>query len=149
MRDHLDEVEHATLIDFHLAEDLKRDPKVTAIEGKLPCALSSVADASLDVVICVSILEHVWDDRRFLDECRRVLAPGGLLYVHVPSWRGKVILEICAFRFGWSTDEMNDHKRYYNPRDLWPLLRAAGFVPHAITCRHHQFGCSTFAVCRV
>jgi SAM-dependent methyltransferase len=149
IRDEIDVLEHATLIDFQLADDLKAHPKVTAIEGELPGALASLDDESLDVVVCVSILEHLWNDLGFLEDCRRVLAPGGLLYVHVPSWRGKVLLEICAFRFGWSTDEMNDHKRYYDPRELWPLLRSAGFLPHAITCKHHQFGCATFGACRV
>ena len=44
---------------------------------------------------------------------------------------------------------MDDHKRYYDPRDLWPLLVEAGFAPHAIRCRRHKFGLNTFAVCRV
>ena len=36
-----------------------------------------------------------------------------------------------AFRLGLSpADEMNDHKRYYDPRDLWPML-VAGRVPPA------------------
>lgn len=148
MREHLHEVAHATLVDFQVAADLKELPRVTAIEGTMPEALSKVEDASLDVVICVSVLEHIWDDAALLQECRRVLAPGGVLYVHVPSWHGKRLLEISAFRFGISADEMDDHKRYYNPTDLWRLLRTAGFMPHAITCRYHQLGCSTYAVCR-
>ena len=44
---------------------------------------------------------------------------------------------------------MNDHKRYYDPRDLWPMLVEAGFVPSDIRCRRHKFGLNTFAVCRV
>ncbi|MFZ2803652.1 MAG: class I SAM-dependent methyltransferase [Patescibacteria group bacterium] len=44
-----------------------------------------LADASVDGVICRSVLEHVerpWDALR---EMRRILKPGGLLYVQVPS----------------------------------------------------------------
>ena len=137
-----------TLVDFQIAADLKEFRTCTAIEGTMPEALSRVEDASLDVVICVSVLEHMWDDAALLQECRRVLAPGGVLYVHVPSWHGKRLLEISTFRFGISADEMDDHKRYYNPTDLWRLLRTAGFMPHVITCRYHQLGCSTYAVCR-
>jgi hypothetical protein len=44
---------------------------------------------------------------------------------------------------------MDDHKRYYDPRDLWPLLVDAGFRPSAIRCRRHKFTLNTFAVCRV
>jgi len=148
MRPLLGEVEHATLIDFRVADDLKQHSHVTAIEGELPDVLARIEDASLDVVICISVLEHIWDDARTLEECRRILVPGGVLYVHVPSWRGKRPLEIQAFRFGLGAEEMQDHKRYYDPRDLWPRLRAAGFMPGSITCRRHQFGFSTFAVCR-
>jgi SAM-dependent methyltransferase len=149
VRDYVGVVKHATLIDFQLADDLKTNPKITAFEAELPGAIGKIQDGSLDVVICISVLEHVWDHAEYLAECRRILAPDGLLYVHVPSWWGKVILEICAFRFGWSAEGIDDHKRYYGPRDLWPLLRAAGFLPHQITCRRQQLGCSTFAVCRV
>jgi SAM-dependent methyltransferase len=144
----LDEVAHATVIDLQLAPHLATDPRVTAIEGELPSALGEIEDGSLDVVLLVSVLEHVWDHVQLVAECRRVLAPGGVLYVHVPSWRGKFFLEVAAFRFGWSTEGIDDHKRYYDPRDLWPVLRAAGFAPSAITCRHQLFGCATYARCR-
>ena len=43
---------------------------------------------------------------------------------------------------------MDDHKTYYDPRDLWPLLVRAGFRPQAIRCLRHKFGLNTFAVCQ-
>jgi len=43
---------------------------------------------------------------------------------------------------------MNDHKMYFDPRDLWPLLVRAGFSPRNIRCFKHKFGLNTFAVCR-
>ena len=47
--------------------------------------------------------------------------------VNVPSWRGKRFLELSAFRLHLSpAAEMDDHKRYYDPRDLWPMLVAGG-----------------------
>ncbi len=59
-------------------------------------------------------------------------------------------LEFAAFRLGVSpAEEMDDHKRYYDPRDLWPMLVAAGFRPSQIRCHRHKFGLNTFAVCRV
>jgi SAM-dependent methyltransferase len=146
----LPEVEHAVLVDVALADDLKADRRVTAIEGALPDALAEIPDRSLDVVICVSVLEHLWDPLATLEESRRVLAAGGVCLVNVPSWRGKWFLEFSAFRLGLSPAcEMDDHKAYFDPRDLWPLLVRAGFVPHAISCYRHKFGLNTFAACRV
>jgi SAM-dependent methyltransferase len=47
---------------------------VEAMLQKLP-----LADASQDVICCVSVLEHTDQYRTILDEFRRVLKPGGLL----------------------------------------------------------------------
>jgi SAM-dependent methyltransferase len=145
----LDEVASATVIDVALAEDLKAHPKVRAIEGKLPDALSEIEDSSLDVILCVSVLEHLWHPDAALREFHRILAPGGVCVVNVPSWRGKRFLELSAFRLGLSPrEEMDDHKRYFDPRDLWPLLVQAGFLPHGIRCYRYKFGLNTFASCR-
>jgi hypothetical protein len=43
---------------------------------------------------------------------------------------------------------MDDHKNYYDPRDLWPLLVRAGFKPSEIQCYRHKFGLNTWAQCR-
>ena len=47
-----------------------------------------VADASADVVLSTQVLEHVADPERYLDECRRVLRPGGrlMLSTHGMWW---------------------------------------------------------------
>ena len=144
----LGEVDHALLVDVSLAPDLKQHPKVTAIEGGLPDALASLPDESLDVVMMMSVLEHVWQPLECLRALRRLLVPGGQCLINVPSWRGKRYLELAAFRLGVSPpDEMDDHKMYYDVRDLWPLLVQAGFRPRHIQCFAHKFGLNTFAVC--
>jgi SAM-dependent methyltransferase len=146
----LDDVSHAVLVDRDVAPDLHSHPKTTVIEGELPGALVSVPDESLDVVLAVSVLEHLWQPAEALGHFRRVLAPGGTCLVNVPSWWGKRALELAAFRLGATDAAMiDDHKRYYDPRDLWPLLRAAGFHPRSIRCHRHKFGLNTLAVCRV
>lgn len=150
MRTVLDEVRSATLVDISLADDLKSRPNITAIEGKLPGVLQDLPDRSLDVILCMSVLEHLWEPGQALTHFRRLVRPGGVLAINVPSWRGKRALELSAFRLGLSpASEMDDHKRYYDPRDLWPLLVAARFVPHGIRCFRHKLGLNTFAVCKV
>jgi SAM-dependent methyltransferase len=150
MRTVLDRVRSATLVDIALADDLKSRPNITAIEGKLPGVLQDLPDRSLDVILCMSVLEHLWEPGQALTHFRRLVRPGGVLAINVPSWRGKRALELSAFRLGLSpASEMDDHKRYYDPRDLWPLLVAARFVPHGIRCFRHKLGLNTFAVCKV
>lgn len=149
MRRYLDTVGRATLVDLSLADDLKTHPKVNAIEGELPGVLSQLSDQSLDVILCMAVLEHLWEPELSLLEFRRLLRPGGVCAINVPSWAGKPVLEVLAFKLGWSpAEEMEDHKMYYNPRDLWPLLVRAGFRPSHIRVFKHKFRFATFAVCR-
>jgi SAM-dependent methyltransferase len=145
----LDEVGEAVLIDVAIADDLKRHPKVKALEGELPGCLDAIADDSLDVVLMVSVLEHLEQPQTALRSVRRIVAPGGVCLLNVPSWRGKTYLELSAFRLGASpAAEMDDHKMYYDVKDLWPMLVSAGFRPSLIRCFPHKFGLNTFAVCR-
>lgn len=144
----LDRVERLVLLDVSVDASLAEHPRVTVIEGWLPDALAGIADASQDVVICNSVLEHLWEPLPALQHFERILAPAGVLLLNVPSWRGKAFLEFSAFRLGNSPEEMNDHKMYYDPRDLWPLLVRAGFRPGDIRCFRHKFGLNTFARCR-
>jgi len=139
-----------TVVDVALADDLKASSTIRTIEGSLPSVLLDESSASQDVVLCTSVLEHVWEDLATLAEFRRLVAPGGTVIVNVPSWLGKRALEMSAFKLGLSPGaEMDDHKRYYDPRDLWPLLIRAGFTPHLVRCRRHKLGLNTLSVCRV
>jgi SAM-dependent methyltransferase len=144
------DVERLVLADVALADDLKALPNVAAFEGDLLTTVRGIPTGDLDVVMIVSVLEHVWEPLEVMREIRRTLRPGGVCLVNVPSWRGKAALELSAFRLGLSpADEMNDHKMYYDVKDLWPLLVKAGFRPQDIDCFSHKFGLNTFAVCRV
>lgn len=137
------------LVDVSLDPALAERPGTRLVEGYLPDALSTVASASIDVVLCNNVLEHLWEPELTLHEIRRVLRPGGTAVVNVPTWWGKRALEFAAFRVGVApAAEMDDHKCYYDPRDLWPLLVKAGFRPSRIRCRRHKFGLNTLAICR-
>jgi SAM-dependent methyltransferase len=149
VRSILPELGQAVLVDLSLSPELKNHPKVTAFEAVLPGALSHVPSRSLDILLCISVLEHLWDPLTVLQECLRIVRPTGMCLFNVPSWRGKKFLEYSAFRLGLSGKvEIDDHKSYYDVKDLWPILVRAGFRPSNIQCFSHKFGLNTFAVCR-
>ncbi len=49
------------------------------LEEKFP-----LPDASYDGVICMNIMEHIYNHEQFLSECRRILKPGGKILLAVP-----------------------------------------------------------------
>jgi 2-polyprenyl-3-methyl-5-hydroxy-6-metoxy-1,4-benzoquinol methylase len=111
MRTILDQVSEAVLLDVALAPDLTRHPKVRASVGPLAETITALPGRSLDVVLAISVLEHVWEPLALLESVQRLLAPGGCCLINVPSWRGKRYLERAAFQWGVSpASEMDDHK---------------------------------------
>jgi ubiquinone/menaquinone biosynthesis C-methylase UbiE len=134
-------------IDFKVADACKLVPQLTFLEAPAEEALQKLTSESFEVVIMNNTLEHFWEPLEILKEAYRVLQPDGLLMVNVPNWRGKVTLEFVAFQLNKDpSDEMDDHKMYYDIPDLWPLLVKVGFLPSQIKMTYHKFGLSLFAI---
>jgi SAM-dependent methyltransferase len=57
---------------------------------------------SFDVATCISVIEHGVDVEKFWRECRRILRPGGLLYVTTDYWQDKIDLKDDPGAFGLS-----------------------------------------------
>lgn len=58
-------------------------PALAAVRANL--AALPVAGGSIDTVVSLQVIEHVWDHPQFLAECARVLRPGGLLMLSTPN----------------------------------------------------------------
>lgn len=91
-------------------------------DGSLP-----LEHASVDLVWCSEVLEHVADTAHALLEARRVLRPGGRLLVTVP-FHGRVKAALIGLlRFDAHFDPLGQHLRFYTPTSLSATLREAGF----------------------
>jgi SAM-dependent methyltransferase len=133
-------------VDVRISPEARALEKLSFIESTIEAALPELEDGQFDLVLLISVLEHLWEPLPALEHCRRILRPGGTLLVNVPTWRGKFFLEFSAFRLGTSPAvEMDDHKMYYNKSDLWPVLVRAGFKPSRLRLRYHKFGLNLFA----
>jgi SAM-dependent methyltransferase len=136
-------------LDFQIAPELRARERYLFSEGPVEETLARVPRHHFDVVLIISVLEHVKEPAVLLQTAHDVLRFGGLLLVNVPTWRGKWFLEFSAFRLGLSPKvEMDDHKMYYDKRELWPLLVRAGFKPSSLRLTYHKFGLNLFAVAR-
>jgi SAM-dependent methyltransferase len=91
-----------------------------------------VADASVDLVLCTEVLEHVPDPRRFLTEAFRCLIPGGTILLTVP------------FAARWHFIP-HDYWRF-TPSGLDRLLGEAGFVNTCVYARGNAFTVACYKV---
>lgn len=75
------------------------------------------ADESFDLVSALDVVEHLDDDLAALKEMKRVLRPGGRVFLFVPT-----------FMFLWGLqDDVSNHRRRYRLPELRRLLEQAGF----------------------
>jgi len=136
-------------VDFHIAPELKARERFTFHEGTIEETLPELKTETMDVVMLISVLEHLAEPHFAIQSAWRLLKPSGLLLINVPTWVGKRFLELSAFRLGFSPKlEIDDHKMYYGKRDLWPLLVRSCFRPSQIRLRYHKFGLNLFAAAR-
>ncbi len=135
-------------VEFPRAVDARR------VASRVLCSAGEnlpLPKAWFDLVLSHEVLEHVADDRAYLEEIARVLSPGGRLVLFCPNrgypfethgvyWRG-------VYRFGniplvnylpraWR-DRLAPHVRVYSTRDLEKLL--AG-LPLRVVSRTQVFG---------
>jgi SAM-dependent methyltransferase len=136
-------------VDFQIDPQLLGRENLTFYQGTIEEALPKLQAQTFDAVLLISVLEHLSDPLFVIESVRGLLKPSGVFLINVPTWRGKAFLEFFAFRLGLSPKiEMDDHKMYYDKRDLWPFLVRAGFKPSLIKLRYHKFRLNLFAVAR-
>lgn len=73
------------------------------------------ADGTFDVVVSFQVVEHVFDDDRYIAEARRVLTPGGLLLLITPDRAHRLL----PFQRPWN----RWHVREYDAKGLAALVR--------------------------
>jgi 2-polyprenyl-3-methyl-5-hydroxy-6-metoxy-1,4-benzoquinol methylase len=88
----------------------------------------------VDVAVCFSVVEHVEDPVRFLDDVRALLRPGGLLVLSTPNLRD------------WMLDVLPDdygafffravHTWYFDVDSLGRLAQRAGYAASEVRAVH-------------
>jgi SAM-dependent methyltransferase len=104
-----------------------RYPRVDVMQANL--AELPLPDASMDVVVNFQVIEHLWDQAQFVNECARVLRPSGLLMMSTPNR--------ITFSPGRDTPINPFHTRELNADELTELLVEAGFSDVSVSGLFH------------
>lgn len=111
-------------------------------DGKLP-----FKDNSFDKVFLLAVLEHIKIDlvsKLFL-EFKRILKNNGKIILTTPTPKSKKLLEFLAYRMKIiSNQEIKDHKKYYDKKDLVTLANQNGLELNSYNL--FQFGLNSCAI---
>ena len=73
---------------------------------------ASIKEASLSAIGCFDVIEHIENDKKFIDEVHKKLKSGGLIYATVP-----------AYQWLWSQSDLTaGHYRRYNRSMIAELM---------------------------
>jgi SAM-dependent methyltransferase len=109
------------------AHVVRRYPGVAVARANLVAL--PLASASVDAVVSLQVIEHLWDQALFLRECLRVLRPGGTLVVSTPNR--------ITFSPGPDAPLNPFHTRELDPGELAALVGEAGFDAVEVRGLHH------------
>jgi SAM-dependent methyltransferase len=84
------------------------------------------SDGFFDVLVMTELIEHLPDPRPFLQQARRLLRPGGVLYLTTPHGNG---LSARVLGLAWSVVAPPEHLNLFSVASLRTLLAQAGFAP--------------------
>lgn len=87
-----------------------------------------VASASVEVLVTLQVIEHVWNHPEFVRECLRALRPGGLLILSTPNR--------LTFSPGLAAPLNPFHTHEFTAVELVDLLSRCGFVIEAVLGLH-------------
>ena len=93
-------------------------------------ALPDLPSASVDLILCLDVLEHLVDPWKTLRRLDAFLKPGGMWIISVPNIRNYRILSDLAFkgRFNYSDDGILDrtHLRFFTRSSAIQLAETTG-----------------------
>lgn len=94
---------------------------------------------SFDVIFAGEVMEHLYDDRGFLDECYKKLNPGGVLVITVPNlfFTPNRFLMIFGKMPFFAYEEYHYH--FYSKKTLSGLFQDAGFEVTNFVSSHILF----------
>ncbi|MFW5861734.1 MAG: class I SAM-dependent methyltransferase [Spirochaetota bacterium] len=90
-------------------------------------------DNSFDRIICAEVMEHVDDDYQACGELARVVKPGGVVAITVPTFITEMAYDVLTYEYFTSP---GGHVRKYIPRKLASIMDSNGLDVYAVDFKH-------------
>jgi SAM-dependent methyltransferase len=121
---------------FPEAAEIARGRLDDVYEGNIEQMELPIAPASLDVVLCLDVLEHLVDPWSTTSRLARLLKPGGVLIASIPNVRHFRVVLPLLFRGRWDYAQFGlmdrTHLRFFTEHTARHLLRQAGLRVDAV-----------------
>ena len=105
--------------------------------------MDNLKDDSFDTVVSFQVIEHIQNDKKYLEEIYRVLKPGGMALISTPNIRFSLtrnpwhireytpaqLKELCASIFDKVEDYYNANKESVNKITRWDVLNLQYRLP--------------------
>lgn len=100
---------------------------VTVIEKRIEDVDDELG--AVDVIVSFEVIEHLFAPRLFLEQCARLLRPGGLLVLSCPNGEGFDVTLLGDKALAIDAEHVN----LFNPRSLSRLVASHGFTLLEVT----------------
>lgn len=117
-------------------EGLEPDAEASAIalrkygiHTKHPSALFSLLEGSYDAITLWHVLEHVHDLQAYCAQLKKLLKPGGVLFVAVPNYTS---YDAVKYNEHWAAYDVPRHLYHFSPAAMKQLMQQHGLSIRSI-----------------
>lgn len=139
----------ARVTGIDLAEELIKTARAHAAESGLDITYQTISTrdmanahaGSFDVVTCLEMLEHVTEPDAIIDDCARLLRPGGQVFFSTINRSPKAWLFAIAgaeYALGLLPPGTHTYGQFLRPSELAKWSRRSGLRVHEITGMHYN-----------
>lgn len=98
--------------------------------GNAEQLLPTFSSSQYDLILCLDVLEHLVDPWQVVDECARLLRPGGTIIASIPNMRTAVVLWklLVKGEFDYANEGIMDrtHLRWFTRKTAVALMQRPG-----------------------